>query len=119
MSKPGASQKIYGTRPLLADMVKRAQRDGFDASKLVPVEHKVHGKNYYVRAWGLPSDRNYRKCTSWDYSTSPPTAVYTEQPGYLIYELRRDGRIQCNGRPVPDSDVRIVERKPIENNGVE
>lgn len=78
---------IYHSVPSAEAMAARCKRDKIDPSELVEV---VAPRGHYaIRCLGLPVSMQ-----SWEPGSLAP--VKRDVPGFLLYSLRRDGKI-CNG----------------------
>lgn len=95
--------KVYGDWPAIGLMVGRAQRDKFDVRTLRRAIQTYRGR-YRLRVWARRSTHDVLEVVGWN-GAEP---VYRREPGWITYSVRRDGRIQSTGRPVPEREVELV-----------
>lgn len=104
---------VYGPRPGEEAMAGRAKRDGFDPATLRPALELAHGGRYWVEVWARPSPYPFLRLTGRVIEHNGimiPDLV--DDPGWLVYRLRRDGKVQCSGQTESaDRIVMVVEQK--------
>lgn len=103
---------VYGPRPSEEEMGRRAKRDGFDAATLRPALELAYGGRHWVEVWARPSPHPYMRLVDSDQDGP----VYQSDPGWLVYCLRRDGRVQCSGQTCSGDRLVMTTELPFPDN---
>lgn len=92
--------RVYDARPTLEGLRARCARDKVDFSTVVEV--LVPMNRYALRTYAYPANHVV-------YEADGPKLV----PGYVLYKLRRDGRI-CNGWGLTHPATKMLEIQPVQ-----